>query len=204
MYKTCSSMNRFEANDLQRGHEQFSILHYAGPVSYDTAGFVEKNKDEIPRGASKLLQSSTKDFVQLLGKVMSGESTTRNAPMESPRASARMRPTVGSQFKAQLDELRSRIDLTTPHYIRCLKPCNSLQPNEFDRGTIAYQLRNAGVLEAIRVSRAGYSQRFEHKMFVDRYRVIDVDSAADSVETLANTIAELAWNEENASSEEDV
>jgi myosin-5 len=195
MYKECSNQSRFEANALQRGHKKFSILHYAGPVTYDTEGFVEKNKDEIPRGASKLLQSSTKEFVQLLGKITECPAAS---PPDSPRARANnKRPTVGSQFKIQLVELRDRIDLTIPHYIRCLKPNQLLQPDEFDKGMIADQLRNAGVLEAIRVSRVGYSQRFQHKLFLQRYRVIAIGNA-DSVEALANAIAKMIWTEQNA------
>lgn len=203
MYKACGGMNRFEANNLQRGQGQFSILHYAGPVTYETEGFVEKNKDEIPRGASKLLQSSSNDFVQLLGKITedAGASAAMSA-LGSPRSSGRTskRPTIGSQIKRQLDALRSRIELTVPHYIRCLKPNQSLNPDEFDKGMIADQLRNAGVLEAIRVSRVGYSQRFEHQLFVNRYRVIDVDSA-DSVNALAMAIAMLIWTKENPDDE---
>ena len=61
-------------------------------------------------------------------------------------------------------------------------------PNEFDKGMIASQLRNAGVLEAIRVSRVGFSQRFDHKVFVGRYRIIDVNNSG-SVESLVNSIA---------------
>ena len=194
VYKECGKHNRFEASALQRGHKQFSILHYAGPVKYDTEGFVEKNKDEIPRGATKLLLSSTKEFVQLLGKI----TETNASPSVPLRASARAnkRPTIGSQFKIQLDELRGRIDLTVPHYIRCLKPNQLLKPNEFDKGLVAEQLRNAGVLEAIRVSRAGFSQRFEHNLFLKRYRVISLDND-DSVEALANAAAEMIWAEEN-------
>jgi myosin-5 len=194
VYKTCGELNRFTANDLQRGHKQFTILHYAGHVTYDTEGFVEKNKDEIPRGASRLLQSSKKEFVQLLGTIVADPIAASDSLTSSGRA--KKRPTVASQIKTQLDELRGRIDLTIPHYIRCLKPNQSLQPNEFDKGVIANQLRNAGVLEAIRVSRVGYSQRFEHTVFLERYRMIAVNSA-DSVDALANAIAKMIWSNEN-------
>lgn len=194
MYKTCGNLNRFQANDLQRGHRQFSILHYAGPVTYETEGFVEKNKDEIPRGASQLLQSSKKEFVRLLGKMTAGPIDPSDSFTSSLRS--KKRPTVASQFKAQLVELRGRIDLTIPHYIRCLMPNQSLQPNEFDKGIIADQLRNAGVLEAIRVSRVGYSQRFAHEVFLQRYRVIAVGHA-DSVAGLANAIAKMIWSKDN-------
>jgi myosin-5 len=140
-------MPHFEATNLQRGHKQFMLVHYAGPVTYETDGFMVKNKDEIPRGASKLLKSLSKDFVKLLGMMMgdSAGASGGTSDWDSPRASAKKkRPTIASQFKMQLDELCTRVDSTTPHYIRCLKPNQSLMPNEFDKGMIANQLQNAG------------------------------------------------------------
>lgn len=77
--------------------------------------------------------------------------------------------TVAAQFSSQLRELRSRIDTTVPHYIRCLKPNDELVPNYFDPKMIVEQLRCGGVLEAVRVSRAGYSTRYPHDVFQARY-----------------------------------
>ena len=62
---------------------------------------------------------------------------------------------VGSQFTSQLAALRARIGRTSPHYIRCLKPNNELKPDTFDPRMIVEQLQCGGVLEAVRVSRAG-------------------------------------------------
>lgn len=79
---------------------------------------------------------------------------------------------VGAQFSAQLRELRSRIDTTVPHYIRCLKPNDELVPNSFDPKMIVDQLRCGGVLEAVRVSRAGYPTRYPHDVFKARYYIL--------------------------------
>jgi len=68
--------------------------------------------------------------------------------------------------------LRKRIDATSPHYIRCLKPNDKLEPDNFDSAVIAEQLRCAGILEAVRVSRVGYPQRYLHERFVSRYQVL--------------------------------
>lgn len=62
---------------------------------------------------------------------------------------------------------------------------------------IADQLHNAGVLKAIRVSRVGYSQRFAHELFLERYSAVAVGHA-DSVEGLANAIAKMIWSKENS------
>ena len=53
------------------------------------------------------------------------------------------------------------------------KPNDTNKPNIFDRKLITSQLRYCGVLEAIRVARAGYPIRFTFSDFIDRYRVID-------------------------------
>lgn len=79
---------------------------------------------------------------------------------------------LGRQFSDSLRHLRSRIDTTMPHYIRCLKPNDDLEPDNFDPKNIVEQLRYCGVLEAVRVSRAGYPTRYPHEVFVTRYFMI--------------------------------
>ena len=87
---------------------------------------------------------------------------------------------VGAQFSTQLRELRSRIDTTVPHYIRCLKPNDELVSDCFDPKMIVDQLRCGGVLEAVRVSRAGYPTRYPHDVFKARYYILG-DSKDKSV-----------------------
>jgi myosin heavy subunit len=51
------------------------------------------------------------------------------------------------------------------------------------------------VLEAIRVTRIGYSQCFGHKVFVDRYRVIDVNNAG-TIESLVDSITAMVKSDD--------
>jgi myosin-5 len=196
IYKQCDKNDRFPGKALHKGKGQFIINHYAGAVLYDSEGFVEKNKDETPRGASALLESSSKEFVQLLGKIARDDEG--DAPAKAAPARAKKRPTVGSQFSSQLADLRNRIDQTAPHYVRCLKPNQSLKPSEFESAMIADQLRYAGVLEAIRVSRVGYSQRYSHSAFFERYRFIALDAVHDAddnhkIAVLVDAISNEIW-----------
>jgi myosin-5 len=201
MYKACGDHARFEANDLQRGQRKFAIQHYAGPVVYEVEGFLEKNKDEIPRGATNLLESSTKPFVQLLGKINDVSAVGASPGSSLSKSGRSKRPTVGGQFAAQLTELRKRIDQTDPHYIRCLKPNEHLAPNDFNEVMIADQLRYAGVLEAIRVSRVGYPQRYTHELLLQRYHFVATDAirgAGDKqIDVLVDAIAKKIWTIEN-------
>ena len=167
IYNKCKGTSRFEANFRQVGALRFGIQHYAGPVEYDTAGFVEKNRDDLPKEATELLLSSSNKFVTTLADILSSTSAG---------AKPGKKITVGGQFSQQLSDLRAKIDLTSPHYVRCLKPNDQLIPDHFDPVIVADQLRCAGVVEAVRVSRVGYPQRYSHALFVNRYRILGLQA----------------------------
>lgn len=167
--------NPFSASSRQMAISAFTIHHYAGPVEYDSNGFLEKNKDELPKEIDEMLHSSDNEFLRYLAntlKKLDIEDDTSALKTPSKSNNSLKRITVGGQFSSQLQLLRKRIDATNPHYIRCLKPNNKLQPNNFDSAVIADQLRCAGILEAVRVSRVGFSQRYLHETFVTRYQCL--------------------------------
>ncbi|KAG7346912.1 myosin head motor domain containing protein [Nitzschia inconspicua] len=179
VYNKCKSHPRFSANRKQTAALQFCVHHYAGPVEYSTNGFVEKNRDELPKEATELLRSSLNPFIQLLAQII--ESTTAegstNSNGDTPHKLRRQestfgRATVGGQFRRQLRRLREKIDHMSPHYVRCLKPNDELVANNFDRAAVAEQLRCGGILEAVRVARAGYSNHYSHEDFLRRYRCL--------------------------------
>eukprot|EP00957_Ditylum_brightwellii_P144474 11005106-Ditylum_brightwellii.AAC.1 len=119
--------------------------------------------------------SSSNPILPILGRMlseMSCDTPPKQQQQQRNKSSSLSRGTVGSQFTSQLRQLRERIELTSPHYVRCLKPNDELVPDKFDHFSISNQLRCAGVLEAVRVSRVGYPQRYVHSMFIQRYRVL--------------------------------
>ncbi|KAL3760172.1 hypothetical protein ACHAWU_001682 [Discostella pseudostelligera] len=196
MYQKLTNKPRFEANFRQVGARQFGVVHYAGLVEYDTDGFVEKNKDELPHETTDLLLSSSNEFVKELAMIISSSSASDQS--KSVRGGKKS-VTVGSHFASQLASLRAKIDLTSPHYVRCLKPNGLLVPDNFDPMMIVEQLRCAGVVEAVRVSRVGFPQRYTHSKFISRYRTLalrEMKKAAKSssrkvkpVEVLVDAIA---------------
>ncbi|XWS17453.1 hypothetical protein CRYUN_Cryun33cG0069200 [Craigia yunnanensis] len=64
------------------------------------------------------------------------------------------------------------LNSTEPHYIRCVKPNNALKPAIFENANIIQQLRCGGVLEAIRISCAGYPTRRTFYEFLLRFGVL--------------------------------
>ena len=185
LYDKCSDHPRFFASKSQQVNLTFSIQHYAGLVEYSAVNFLEKNKDELPKETTDLLSASSYGFVSKLAQILS-ESTSVKTDKAGPQnrslsrsksarnitTSSLMRESVGSQFSSQLRDLRSRIADTAPHYVRCLKPNDDLIPYNFQPLVIADQLRCAGVLEAIRVSRVGFPHRYSHQDFLAIYSVL--------------------------------
>jgi len=184
VYQKCTSsrssqnINPLSASTQQMANGTFSIKHYAGPVEYTATGFLEKNKDELPKEALELLISSENSLLHHLANIMNTDPSSGDDGPSNKRTgkgygqNSLKRMSVGMQFSSQLSLLRNRIDATSPHYIRCLKPNDELQPDNFDTAVIAEQLRCAGILEAVRVSRVGYPQRYSHERFVLRYQAL--------------------------------
>jgi myosin-5 len=109
---------------------------------------------------------------------------------------------VAAKFSEQLKDLRARIDRTAPHYIRCLKPNDELLPDDFDPKNIVEQLRYSGVLEAVRVSRAGYPTRYPHALFLSRYYMLgdlggDGNKRSNDIVKLVKWIAFHIWEHDN-------
>mmetsp|Transcript_27367 Transcript_27367/g.49711 ORF Transcript_27367/g.49711 Transcript_27367/m.49711 type:complete len:1885 (-) Transcript_27367:34-5688(-) len=219
-YDKCSSHPRFESTNTQRSNGCFSVLHYAGSVEYTSVSFLEKNKDELPKETAALLLSSSHSLVPELGEILNRVTNASNATSpvgSSPSVHRRQfnrtssslsRTSVASQFTVQLRRLRERIDLTSPHYVRCLKPNDDLHPDSFDPFIIADQLRCAGVLEAVRVSRVGFPTRYIHQLFIDRYWLLGVDElhkakrqrkrGVDLCEVLVAACARQVWKLNNS------
>jgi len=164
LYAKCDKHTRFSASAAQRVDYKFSIEHYAGPVEYSTDSWLEKNKDQLPAASANLLKHSSFGLLSKLQTFVRSEDRDGRGSVATK--------SVGAQFSAQLRELRARIDTTVPHYIRCLKPNDELVPEHFDPKMIVDQLRCGGVLEAVRVSRAGYPTRYPHDVFKARYYIL--------------------------------
>ncbi|KOM48843.1 hypothetical protein LR48_Vigan07g254700 [Vigna angularis] len=64
------------------------------------------------------------------------------------------------------------LNSTEPHYIRCVKPNSLNRPQQFENASVIHQLRCGGVLEAVRISLAGYPTRRTYSEFVDRFGLI--------------------------------
>nr|KJB26582.1 hypothetical protein B456_004G248700 [Gossypium raimondii] len=159
LYQTFKNHKRFIKPKLSR--TDFTIAHYAGDVLYQSDQFLDKNKDYVVPEHQDLLGVSKCPFVAGLFPPLP-EETSKSSKFSS----------IGSRFKLQLQQLMETLNSTEPHYIRCVKPNNQLKPAIFENQNIMQQLRCGGVLEAIRISMAGYPTRKPFFEFINRFGLL--------------------------------
>jgi myosin V len=171
--QTVSENTRFQATKVQQGKALFCVRHFAGLVEYKVeTNFMEKNKDEIPLAAQNLFETAPSQLIKDVYAIQKRESEGHSGDAAASKQGAAKSKTVGQQFKDQLSGLIASVEVTDPHYIRCLKPNDAAKPKLLTRKRLTEQLRYGGVLEAVRVARAGYPVRLTHQAFFQRYRML--------------------------------
>eukprot|EP01124_Arcella_intermedia_P018223 TRINITY_DN25196_c0_g1_i1.p1 TRINITY_DN25196_c0_g1~~TRINITY_DN25196_c0_g1_i1.p1 ORF type:complete len:1497 (-),score=422.99 TRINITY_DN25196_c0_g1_i1:6-4172(-) len=138
--------------------DAFTISHYAGDVTYQVTGFLDKNKDQMYDDLIKVMMASRDQFVvNFMGDTLGQKKTSLSA-----------------QFRNELNALMTLINSTNPHYIRCIKPNTLKKPAEtcFDSLMSLKQLTYAGLFEAVNIRKRGFPFRYTHKQFYDRYKCL--------------------------------
>ncbi|XP_039094762.1 unconventional myosin-X isoform X2 [Hyaena hyaena] len=146
----------------------FGVKHYAGEVQYDVRGILEKNRDTFRDDLLNLLRESRFDFIYDLFEHVS----SRNNQDTLKCGSKHRRPTVSSQFKDSLHSLMATLSSSNPFFVRCIKPNTQKMPDQFDQAVVLNQLRYSGMLETVRIRKAGYAIRRPFQDFYKRYKVL--------------------------------
>lgn len=148
-------------SDMSLPHDCFRLKHYAGSVTYCAAGFVDKNNDLLFRDLSQCMYACGHPLAQTL------------FPEGCPtKASKKRPPTTGTQFKVSVSELMKNLKSKNPHYIRCIKPNDKKVAGLFDDKLVRHQVRYLGLMENIRVRRAGFAFRQEYDLALQRYKML--------------------------------
>lgn len=138
----------------------FMIRHYAGDVDYKIDGFCEKNRDVLFQDLIELMRSSSENFV----KNLFNEGTVPTT--------GRIPTTAGKKITTQANQLVDKLMQCYPSYIRCIKPNETKRPKDIDEDRVKHQIKYLGLVENVRVRRAGFAYRREFAKFIKRYGIV--------------------------------
>uniref|UniRef100_A0AAY4B846 Myosin IHb n=1 Tax=Denticeps clupeoides TaxID=299321 RepID=A0AAY4B846_9TELE len=161
---------------LERG--DFRLLHYAGEVTYSVKGFLDKNNDLLYRNIKDVMRQSQNNIIKLC--FPKTEPDTKRRP-----------ETVATQFKSSLAGLTDILMSKEPWYVRCVKPNSGKQPGRFDDVMVRHQVKYLGLMEHLRVRRAGFAYRRRYEVFLQRYKPLCPDTWPNWKGTAAEGVQRL-------------
>ncbi|NXC28641.1 MYO1A protein, partial [Campylorhamphus procurvoides] len=160
-YESKETQNARRVMDTSLPPQCFRIHHYAGKVTYNVTGFIEKNNDLLFRDLSQAMWASRHSLLRSL------------FPEGDPqKVSLKLPPTAGFQFKSSVALLMKNLYSKNPNYIRCIKPNDTKSAMVFTPELVLGQVRYLGLLENVRVRRAGYAFRQLYGPFLQRYKML--------------------------------
>jgi len=138
----------------------FCIKHYAGDVTYDVDGWVEKNNDKLSSDLYTLLENSgNTDFIApFFAKVheIKGKGNS----------------TIVGDFNTSLNTLQGTLQECNCNFVRCIKASNPLDKEVFGNALVLNQLKYTGMLDTLKIRRKGFPFRMTHQEFWDAYHVL--------------------------------
>ena len=142
----------------------FGIHHYAGKVMYSAEFFVERNQDTLPTDLEEVMLKSSNFIIAKKPE----EPDTGGGKGPKRQKSNIVGSTIWTKYKTQLTQLMGDLRKTQSRYIRCIKPNKAKVPVIMEHVGTVEQLRCAGVVAAVTITRSAFPNRLENQ--VARYR----------------------------------
>jgi len=156
---------------------QFGIEHFAGKVVYDASCFVKKNMDKLAQDLVDCAGLSSNPLILLMSLESNNHAHTTSSSKGNGKGNGGIQKggrtlSVTSKFRSQLHNLMQIIQKTKTRYVRCIKPNADKIPKKIDLRSSVEQLRCAGVVAAVTISRVSYPNRLTHQIALDRFTCI--------------------------------
>ncbi|WKX90047.1 hypothetical protein Q1695_009130 [Nippostrongylus brasiliensis] len=172
-----------EVPEVRRGSDTALSQFLRGDLHIDLPDFCDTSMFKTIVNQARRTPAKGEERISTVRCLQMLKETIGKRPISNKPAS------VSRQFEYSLNRLMNTLAHSTPYFIRCIKSNNDKIPNHFDDNIILRQLRYTGMLETVRIRRAGYSVRIEWDAFVQQYRVLlpnGLSSTKDDVKHFLN------------------
>jgi len=137
-----------------KANEAFVITHYAGPVGYNTKGWLDKNNDRLLVECENLILHSDCSAVKALGE-------------EDTKQTFR---SISSKYSKDLEALLQTLSEANLHYIRCFKPNAVQKAGIFSGKLVLDQIVQCGTIELVKIMHDGFPNRCAFEELCNRFK----------------------------------
>lgn len=202
-------------NNFQRPNSKtdkdahFAVVHYAGTVSYNVTGWLDKNRDPVNDSVIDLFKKAkgcillNEIFADHPGQTKEEDDAPppghrrgkKRVVVKSKTAAKQANfKTVCSYFKDQLNNLINMLMTTEPSFIRCIVPNSHKKAGVVDPFLVMHQLTCNGVLEGIRICRKGFPNRVLYGDFRQRYAILAPKEAHKAMKMVKRPVTDEKKN----------
>ena len=176
-YDSKRKKKKFDPNHTKALH--FKISHFAGPVTYNVNGFVEKNKNSVNESLLQLISQSQLNIIkQLFGEVEKKSKSKSTLSGEFRKSLGSSSQDKDKDKNKDKNSLMQTLSDTESHYIRCVKPNSEKKSDKFEGQLVLDQLQNSGVFDVIKIRKSGFDH-YKFDDFVTRYQILNTAHSYD-------------------------
>jgi len=124
----------------------FQIRHYAGPVTYATRGWIDKNNDALVPEVESLLDDAKREL-------------TRSMADRNRLHASSTRDSVSHKYLGNLSSLLQTLKKCSVHYIRCFNPNDKREAGVFLKNKVHDQVVQCGTVELVKIMHHGFPNR---------------------------------------------
>ena len=147
---------------------EFGVMHFAGEIKYSANQVVVKNQDFLP---TELITCALSCKNSIITDAFQSYASKTTHPMKqmSRRLSSLGSDSTWGKFKCQIDALMNKLSLSETRYVRCIKPNIYKRPRYVDMSHCLQQIRCAGIVQAVTMSRQCFPNRLSFSKFHDLF-----------------------------------
>ena len=159
--------NGHAAGHGHHGHHASHHGHHHTPTKHNTGTLPAASP---PAKAASTFTGASGSFpVRGASSSITSPNATGSSSAASSSSAGKGSQFIAQKFRDQLIDLISVIQSTSTHFIRCIKPCSELAPGIFTGAMVLKQLKNAGVMDAVRIRQKGFPFRLDFATFLTTY-----------------------------------
>ena len=165
--------NKYITLPKMKSDLSIKIKHSAKDVPYNCLNFVVKNKDELKNSMVEIFAKSTDDIIKrIFFNTLSEEETLKQMELLQQSTKQKTSKFISGKFRKEMQALVKELKSCDSSYVRCIKP-NEQKKEFFVTPTFMFnQIQYLGILDTIKVRKAGFPSRKEYNDFFNEYNFL--------------------------------